>query len=237
MVHCNEDINYLHRVELALRESGIATNISVLQHTRVPLVKFRHVVHVPFSLSNLLENRHRCGYQLQSRVFSPHIRIRATSDRSLSLPPKHGSDIEIPSFATWNERHVYRRRWFLHDHSALLSLRAMEHSVRSDRVFYYYCREGTDRGGLGSHLIQFLYFFGLLFNFDKLTLRVKNDGCFLSKMDRGWFDSSTPWHLSVENPIDPSLDVGKASYHIKVGLNGAIQRSNSARSARTDSSL
>ena len=73
--------------------------------------------------------------------------------------------------------------------------------------------------------------------FDKLTLRVKNDGCFLSKMDRGWFDSSTPWHLSVENPIDPSLDVGKASYHIKVGLNGAIQRSNSARSARTDSSL
>lgn len=135
MVHCNEDINYLHRVELALRESGIATNISVLQHTRVPLVKFRHVVHVPFSLSNLLENRHRCGYQLQSRVFSPHIRIRATSDRSLSLPPKHGSDIEIPSFSTWNERHVYRRRWFLHDHSALPSLRAMEHSVRSDRFF------------------------------------------------------------------------------------------------------
>ncbi|CBK24749.2 uncharacterized protein [Blastocystis hominis] len=64
MVHCNEDINYLHRVELALRESGIATNISVLQHTRVPLVKFRHIVHVPFSLSNLLENGHRCGYQL-----------------------------------------------------------------------------------------------------------------------------------------------------------------------------
>lgn len=234
MVHCNEDINYLHRVELALRESGIATNISVLQHTRVPLVKFRHIVHVPFSLSNLLENRHRCGHQLQPRVFSPHLRIRATSDRPLPLPPKHGSDTEISSFSTRNERHLYRRRRILHDHSALLGLRAMEHSVRSDRGFDR--REGTERGGLGSHLIQFLYFFGLLFNFDKLTLRVKNDGCFLPKTEKGWLDSSTPWHLSVENPIDPSLDVGKASYHIKVGLDGAIQRSNSARSARTDSS-
>ena len=70
---------------------------------------------------------------------------------------------------------------------------------------------------------SFLYFYGLLYNFDKLTLRVKNDGCFLSKTEKGWFDSSTPWHLSVENPIDPSLDVGKASYHIKVGLRGAMQ--------------
>lgn len=67
-------------------------------------------------------------------------------------------------------------------------------------------------------MIQFLYFFGLLFNFDKLTLRVKNDGCFLMKTEKGWLDASTPWHLSVENPIDPSLDVGKASYHIKVGM-------------------
>lgn len=49
MVHCNEDINYLLLVEKALRESGIATNLTVLQHTRVPLVKFRHIVHVPSS--------------------------------------------------------------------------------------------------------------------------------------------------------------------------------------------
>ena len=72
-------------------------------------------------------------------------------------------------------------------------------------------------------MIQFLYFFGLLFNFDKLTLRVKNDGCFLMKSEKGWFDPSTPWHLSIENPIDPKLDVGKASYHIKVAAQGGFE--------------
>lgn len=45
MVHCNEDINYLQRVEKALQQSEIATKITVLRHTRVPLVKFRHIVH------------------------------------------------------------------------------------------------------------------------------------------------------------------------------------------------
>lgn len=107
--------------------------------------------------------------------------------------------------------------------TTLLCLACEQWSIRFELIGFFHCREGTERGGLGSHLIQFLYFYGLLYNFDKLTLRVKNDGCFLSKTEKGWFDSSTPWHLSVENPIDPSLDVGKASYHIKVGLSGAMQ--------------
>ena len=61
-----------------------------------------------------------------------------------------------------------------------------------------------------------MYFFGLLFNYDKLTIRVQNDGSFISKIDNDWLDPSKVFYLSIENPIDPSLDVGKSSFHIKV---------------------
>ena len=44
MVHCNEDSDYLSIIEKALAKSGIATNIVVVRNSRVPLVRFRHVV-------------------------------------------------------------------------------------------------------------------------------------------------------------------------------------------------
>lgn len=58
----------------------------------------------------------------------------------------------------------------------------------------------------------------MLLNFDKLVLRMRNDGGYVDKTSKGWLDKDREYFLSVENPIDPSLDVGKSSYNIKVGV-------------------
>ena len=80
-------------------------------------------------------------------------------------------------------------------------------------------REGIERGNLGNHLLEFFYYYGYLLNYDKLVLRVRSDGGYVEKIEKGWYDEEREFMLSVENPIDPSLDVGKSSYNIKVGIN------------------
>ena len=47
---------------------------------------------------------------------------------------------------------------------------------------------------------------------------MRNDGGYVDKTSKGWLDKDREYFLSVENPIDPSLDVGKSSYNIKVGV-------------------
>lgn len=83
----------------------------------------------------------------------------------------------------------------------------------SSHVIY---REGTEKGNLGNRLLQFFYYYGFVFNYEKLVLRVRGDGGFVTKEEKDWFDEAKDYYLSVENPIDTSLDVGKSSYNIKV---------------------
>ena len=56
----------------------------------------------------------------------------------------------------------------------------------------------------------------MLLNYDKLVLCVRTDGGYLEKENKDWLEEGREFMLSVENPIDPSLDIGKSSYNIKV---------------------
>ena len=67
-------------------------------------------------------------------------------------------------------------------------------------------------------MLQFFYFFGVLFNYESLTICLRKDGSFLFKEEKDWDDPLNPSNLSVENPIDPTFDVGKSSFQIKVGM-------------------
>ena len=75
-----------------------------------------------------------------------------------------------------------------------------------------------EKGNLGNRLLQFFYYYGFVFNYEKLVLRVKGDGGYLTKEEKDWSEDGKEFYLSVENPIDTTLDVGKSSYNIKVGV-------------------
>lgn len=77
---------------------------------------------------------------------------------------------------------------------------------------------------LGVLLIEFFRMYGLEFNYLTTGISVRNDGFFFAKgaLDRKntFCDQNRPHLLALENPLDPSLDVGKASFRIQM-----IQRS------------
>ena len=67
---------------------------------------------------------------------------------------------------------------------------------------------------LGAMLIAFLNLFGKSLNYVKVGISVRQGGSYFLKTDCDWFDPKRPCLLSLENPLDPTLDVGKNSFNV-----------------------
>jgi non-canonical poly(A) RNA polymerase PAPD5/7 len=68
---------------------------------------------------------------------------------------------------------------------------------------------------LGVLLVAFLEEFGYNLNYKDIGISVKGDiGCYYKKISKNFFDPSRPFLLSIENPLDHELDVGKNSWNI-----------------------
>lgn len=70
---------------------------------------------------------------------------------------------------------------------------------------------------LGQHLIKFFELYGQLFNYDQVGISIRKQGSYFSKERRGWEGNgdANRARLCVENPQDPEVDIGRASYNIK----------------------
>ena len=67
---------------------------------------------------------------------------------------------------------------------------------------------------LGAMLIAFLNLYGKSLNYVKVGISVRRGGSYFLKTDCDWFDPKRPCLLSLENPLDPTLDVGKNSFNV-----------------------
>lgn len=68
---------------------------------------------------------------------------------------------------------------------------------------------------LGQLLVGFFTLYGRDFNYNDLAISVRHGGSYFFKEDRGWYDENRPFLLSMENPNEPSLDIGKNSYEVR----------------------
>ncbi|GLD91924.1 hypothetical protein PINS_up000457 [Pythium insidiosum] len=75
--------------------------------------------------------------------------------------------------------------------------------------------DDPQHNNLGQLLLGFLTLYGRDWNYDDLGFSVRNGGTYFYKEDRDWYDAGRPFLLSVENPNEPELDVGKNSYEIR----------------------
>lgn len=73
---------------------------------------------------------------------------------------------------------------------------------------------------LGKLLVEFFVLYGRDFNYEQVGISVQKGGFYFNKENRDWLDHNRPFLLSVENPNEPSMDVGKNSYEIRT-----VQRS------------
>lgn len=64
-------------------------------------------------------------------------------------------------------------------------------------------------------MIDFFEFYGTLFNYEEVGISIRK-GYFM-KESRGWegWDERSRFRLSVENPQDPEIDIGRSSFNIK----------------------
>jgi non-canonical poly(A) RNA polymerase PAPD5/7 len=71
---------------------------------------------------------------------------------------------------------------------------------------------------LGLLLVEFFKFYGLDFNYFTTVISVRNDGFFFPKGERKevFCDDGRTNLLALENPLDPSSDVGKPSFRFQM---------------------
>ncbi|RMX66052.1 hypothetical protein DD238_003956 [Peronospora effusa] len=68
---------------------------------------------------------------------------------------------------------------------------------------------------LGLLLVEFFTLYGRDFNYTELGISVRNGGSYFFKEDRHWCDAGRPFLIAMENPNEPSLDIGKNSYEMR----------------------
>jgi len=71
----------------------------------------------------------------------------------------------------------------------------------------------SDGENLANLLLGFFDFYGRRFNYTENGISVK-DQCYYNKKSRMWFNERFPNALSVEDPHNPEIDVGSASFEI-----------------------
>jgi DNA polymerase sigma len=72
----------------------------------------------------------------------------------------------------------------------------------------------SDGENLADLLIGFFDFYGRSFNYTDNGISVK-DQCYYDKKSKKWFNERFPNSLSVEDPHNPEIDVGSASFEIQ----------------------
>jgi non-canonical poly(A) RNA polymerase PAPD5/7 len=63
--------------------------------------------------------------------------------------------------------------------------------------------------------MDFLFLYGTQFNYEEVGISIRKGGFYFSKMKRQWMDTRNLFKLSVENPQDPTMDLGRGSYNIR----------------------
>ncbi|MFN7124084.1 MAG: hypothetical protein ACK4NM_18815, partial [Hydrogenophaga sp.] len=67
---------------------------------------------------------------------------------------------------------------------------------------------------LGELLLEFFYTYGCTFNYVHAGISVRHGGTYYRKAEKGWVVPGRPALLSLENPDEPELDVGKNSFAV-----------------------
>ncbi|CAM6113633.1 unnamed protein product [Calypogeia fissa] len=72
----------------------------------------------------------------------------------------------------------------------------------------------TGLGDLGTLLLSFFAYYSNMHNYSTDVVSTRPGFCG-SKQDKGWVNQKNPQLLAVEDPLDPTSDIGKGSYRIE----------------------
>lgn len=186
----------LNKLSNQLLKSGICKSIEALKHTRVPLIKVvdkKSGIHldISFNRTNGIYCVKLVKYlQKKYPELRPMIIVLKAFLKSRQLNETyHGG---VGSF--------------------LLTMLVTSYLQRQYKL------GNTDNIDLGRHLIQFFNLYGQVFNYERVGISIRKEGSYFCKEKRGWAnfqDEKSRYRLSVENPQDPEVDIGRPAFAIK----------------------
>eukprot|EP01117_Protostelium_nocturnum_P014818 TRINITY_DN5678_c0_g1_i1.p1 TRINITY_DN5678_c0_g1~~TRINITY_DN5678_c0_g1_i1.p1 ORF type:complete len:685 (+),score=259.03 TRINITY_DN5678_c0_g1_i1:273-2327(+) len=193
VLECPPASMIIHQLGKMIERSGMATTLTVLDTARVPIIKFsdkRTGINVDISfnivggLSNTAIVKQFCSKIPLLRPLTLVIKY-FLQQRGLNEPYTGG----IGSYAL-----------------VILVINFLQmYSINSSSS------EGVSTGKL---LTDFFDFFGTKFNYWTTGISIKNGGGYFQKENRGWFEKSRPFLMSIEDPQDEENDVSKNSFAI-----------------------
>ncbi|PIA13145.1 Nucleotidyltransferase, partial [Coemansia reversa NRRL 1564] len=205
---------FLYSLAGHMRKNGFCTNCQVIARARVPIIK---------------TNERISGIAVDISINADSGMKSAAVQRSLSENTYPGSlrpiVLAIKQFLyqrSMNE--VYTGGLGSYAITLLVvSLLQMHPRIRSG---------GLDVSkNLGVILVEFFELYGKRFNYDNTCVGVLEQGQYLCKRRKGFYNPTQPYLLSIEDPCDPSNDVTKGTHginRIKQTFGGAYDLLNNA---------
>jgi len=198
----------LQLLAAALREHWLddLSYLEVIENTRIPLVKFTHV---PTNISIDVCFNQEKGPQAAALM---HQYMEA-------LPPLRPLTFVLKTFIAsrgLNQPYTGGVGSFLLQMMILSFLQHRERDSFNNRRPSLY--------NLGALLVEFFEFYSTDFNYILTGISVRFDGFFFPKgandRKKNFFLSQRPYSIAMENPLDPTHDVGSPSFRIDL-----VQRS------------
>ncbi|KZV85535.1 Nucleotidyltransferase, partial [Exidia glandulosa HHB12029] len=188
--------NILYQLSRALNHEGLADNVQVIAHARVPIIKFistygRFAVDISINQENgIASGRIINGFLQELPALRPLSMVVKTFLRERNMNEVYNGG--LGSYSTV---------------CLLVNFLQMHPKIRSGEI--------RPEENLGTLLIEFLELYGHLFNTENVGVSLRDGGSYFSKSSRGWVDSRQPFLLSIEDPQDASNDVSKGSFQIR----------------------
>ena len=202
---CKSPATCLKALALSLSRKGMARKIQLIAKARVPIVKFEERPSgFQFDVS----------FDVANGPASAEI-VRANMRRFPALRPLTTVLKAFLQQRALNE--VYTGG--VGSYALLCMVMAHLQLHDSKETAYSWAGDGggeaADEGCLGVLLIDFFELYGRRLNMEEVGVSCRGGGAFFAKKDKTWSDPGRPFLLAIEDPQDPTNDLGRNSYGVR----------------------
>ena len=202
---CKSPATCLKALALSLSRKGMARKIQLIANARVPIVKFEERPSgFQFDVS----------FDVANGPASAEI-VRANMRRFPALRPLTTVLKAFLQQRALNE--VYTGG--VGSYALLCMVMAHLQLHDSKETAYSWAGDGggeaADEGCLGVLLIDFFELYGRRLNMEEVGVSCRGGGAFFAKKDKTWSDPGRPFLLAIEDPQDPTNDLGRNSYGVR----------------------
>ena len=199
---CKSPATCLKALATCLSRKGMATKIQLIAKARVPIVKFEERPSgFQFDISFDVANGPASAEIVRANMRRfPALRPLTTVLKAF-LQQRALNEVYTGGIGSYALLCMVMAHLQLHDASATASAWAGESGG-----------DAAAEGCLGVLLIDFFELYGRRINTDDVGVSCRGGGRFFAKRDKEWTDAGRPFLLAIEDPQDPTNDLGRNSY-------------------------